>query len=121
MSFSNWIKAFAVTVALCGPFALVPMQPAQAQDSTQAAATQPQLLSDEELETLVARIALYPDDLVAVVLAGSLYPLQIVQADRYLKENRQELKATIVAIEDGFYQPEIKSRLAELDLREALT
>lgn len=92
MSFSNWIKAFGVTVAVCGPLALAPPHPALAQDSSQqaaaqpAAAGQPQLLSADELETLVARIALYPDDLVALVLAGSLYPLQIVQADRYLKD-----------------------------------
>lgn len=64
---------------------------AVAQDSTQqaaaqAAATQPELLSAEELESLVARIALYPDDLVALVLAGSLYPLQIVQAQRYIDD-----------------------------------
>src|SRR5262245_62341235 len=87
MSFSNWIKTFGVAVAVCGLFALAPLQPAHAQDSTQtAAASQPQLLSDEELETLVARIALYPDDLVALVMASSLYPLQLVQANRYLSD-----------------------------------
>ena len=35
---------------------------------------------------LVARIALYPDELVAVISAASLYPLQIVEAARYLDD-----------------------------------
>ncbi len=39
-----------------------------------------------ELEELVGPIALYPDDLVSIVLPASTYPLQIVQAARYLEE-----------------------------------
>ncbi|MCZ6890135.1 MAG: DUF3300 domain-containing protein [Gammaproteobacteria bacterium] len=42
-------------------------------------------LSRVELEALVARIALYPDDLLSIVLPASTYPLQIVQAARFLK------------------------------------
>jgi Protein of unknown function (DUF3300) len=41
-------------------------------------------LTEDELEVLVARIALYPDELVAVISAASLYPLQIVEAARFL-------------------------------------
>lgn len=52
---------------------------------TQAAAADP-MLSAEELEALVGPIALYPDDLLAVVLPASAYPLQIVQAARFLEE-----------------------------------
>ncbi|WP_368911841.1 DUF3300 domain-containing protein [Taklimakanibacter deserti] len=92
MPFSTWMKTLGVPAALSAMIVLQPAQSSLAQDSTQqatapqAAATQPELLSAEELETLVARIALYPDDLVALVLAGSLYPLQIVQAQRYLDD-----------------------------------
>ena len=46
----------------------------------------PEPLSSEELEVLVARIALYPDELVAVIVSASLYPLQMVQAERYLEQ-----------------------------------
>lgn len=46
-------------------------------------------LTDDELEVLVARIALYPDDLVAVVTSASLYPLQIVEAQRYLDDRKK--------------------------------
>jgi hypothetical protein len=47
-----------------------------------------QPLTDNELEVLVARIALYPDELVALVSAASLYPLQIIEADRFLAESK---------------------------------
>jgi Protein of unknown function (DUF3300) len=39
------------------------------------------------LDKLVAPIALYPDSLVAQVLAASAYPTQIVEADRMVREN----------------------------------
>jgi Protein of unknown function (DUF3300) len=92
MSFSRRAGIFGLSFAAVAVLAVQAPSFAQAQDSgtqsgvAQASTSQPQALSDEELETLVARIALYPDDLVALVLAGSLYPLQIVQADRYLAD-----------------------------------
>src|SRR6266550_6165326 len=49
------------------------------------------LLKPEQLEALVAPIALYPDELRANVLAALTYPLEVVQADRWLKE-RKSLK-----------------------------
>ena len=44
------------------------------------------LLSDVDLEVLVGPIALYPDDLLAIVLPASAYPLQLVDAARFLEE-----------------------------------
>lgn len=44
------------------------------------------LLSAGELEELVGPVALYPDDLLAIVLPASTYPLEIVQAARFLDE-----------------------------------
>jgi hypothetical protein len=46
-----------------------------------------QLLKSEQLEALVAPIALYPDALLANVLAASTYPLEVVQADRWITEH----------------------------------
>jgi hypothetical protein len=48
---------------------------------------QPARLTPEQLRQLVAPIALYPDALVAQILAASAYPTQIVEADRFLQEN----------------------------------
>ncbi|MDR6304297.1 hypothetical protein GGQ85_002003 [Nitrobacter vulgaris] len=47
-----------------------------------------ELLKPEQLEALAAPIALYPDELLANVLAASTYPLEVVQADRWLKERK---------------------------------
>lgn len=41
-----------------------------------------------ELKILAAPIALYPDDLVALCIAASLYPLQIVQAERFIEDKK---------------------------------
>ena len=50
----------------------------------------PPPLSAQQLEELVGRIALYPDDLVAIILPASTYPLDIVQADRFLQKVKQD-------------------------------
>lgn len=47
-------------------------------------------LTAEELEKLVGPIALYPDDLLAIVLPASAYPLQIVQAARFLEQLEED-------------------------------
>ena len=44
------------------------------------------LLTPAELEDLVGPVALYPDDLLAIVLPAAAYPLQIVQAARFLDD-----------------------------------
>jgi Protein of unknown function (DUF3300) len=43
--------------------------------------------SPEQLQQLVAPIALYPDSLVAQILAGATFPEQVVEADRWLQGN----------------------------------
>ncbi len=51
------------------------------------------VLGAEELDELVGPIALYPDDLLAVVLPAATYPLEIVQAARFL--DRYEVDSTL--------------------------
>jgi uncharacterized membrane protein YgcG len=48
---------------------------------------QPAQLTPQQLQELVAPIALYPDALVAQILAASAYPTQIVEAERFLEQN----------------------------------
>ncbi|MCK1322217.1 DUF3300 domain-containing protein [Bradyrhizobium sp. 156] len=68
----------ADTSAASGAQAQTPGQPRAAAE----------MLKPEQLEALVAPIALYPDELLANVLAASTYPLEVVQADRWLKEHK---------------------------------
>ncbi|MEI9968943.1 MAG: DUF3300 domain-containing protein [Terracidiphilus sp.] len=59
-------------------------------DETQSAAPV-QALSAEDLEQLLAPIALYPDSLLAQVLAASTYPAQVAVADQWLQQMRGRL------------------------------
>jgi hypothetical protein len=72
-----------------------PADPAATDDNT------PAPLTEEELEILVARIALYPDELVALVTSASLYPLQVVEAARYLDQFKKNSKLKPKSTWDG--------------------
>ena len=52
--------------------------------------TVPELMTPAELQSLVGPVALYPDDLLAIVLPASTYPLEIVQAARFLEAFEQD-------------------------------
>src|SRR5690242_2624411 len=65
--------------------------PAPAQDITETAnapaqETTPKIPNDQ-LDSLVAPIALYPDPLLAQILAASTYPLEIIELEQWLKRN----------------------------------
>ena len=61
---------------------------APAQDaSTQAAPEEYAPLTADELDALVAPIALYPDALVAQVLGAATFPYEIVDAGFWMKDN----------------------------------
>jgi hypothetical protein len=68
--------------------AVTALQPATAQEATTQDTTG--LATAEELQEVVGPIALYPDDLVAIVLPASTYPLQIVQAARFLEDRERD-------------------------------
>lgn len=46
-----------------------------------------QVLPPEQLESLVAPIALYPDSLLSQVLVASTYPLELVEAAQWMQQN----------------------------------
>ncbi|RLJ68252.1 DUF3300 domain-containing protein [Sulfurisoma sediminicola] len=92
--------------------------PAQAPAAPTGAAAVPAVT---QLETLVSRIALYPDDLVSIILPASTNPLQLVQADRFLEKRKSDPKAPIDekwddAVKTLLNYPEIvKSMSTDLD------
>jgi hypothetical protein len=55
-------------------------------------------ISVTEIDELVGPVALYPDDLLAIVLPASTYPLQVVEAARFLEELEND--STLVPDED---------------------
>src|SRR5262249_54250049 len=64
----------------------------------------------EEIEQLVAPIALYPDSLVSQILMASTYPLEVVEADRWAKANKGlQGDALTAALESQNWDPSVKS------------
>ena len=59
----------------------------QTDESTASASIQPAQQTPEQLQQLVAPVALYPDALVAQILAASTYPTEIVEADRWMQQH----------------------------------
>jgi hypothetical protein len=80
--------------------------------ATPAAATAPaaELFSKEQLEQLVAPIALYPDALLAQIFMASTYPLEVVEAERFMTANAS-LKGTALdeKLKEYDWQAEIKA------------
>jgi uncharacterized membrane protein YgcG len=83
----------------------------QAPAPDQAPARTPQ--TPEQLQQLVAPIALYPDSLVAQILAASTYPEQVVEADRWVQAH-PDLKgdALAKAVDQQDWDPSVKALTA---------
>jgi hypothetical protein len=128
MSVLLWPGAW-VTFAEEGPTAAPPAAKPEAAPAAQpsartegAAATQPtaqpdaaadkstEKLSPEQLEALVAPIALYPDDLLTQSLVASTYPLEIIQLQQWLAKHKDlKDKALIDAVAKEPWDPAIQS------------
>jgi hypothetical protein len=74
---------------------------------------QAQPLGAQQLEQLVAPIALYPDALVAQVLAAATYPAQVVEADRWRRAQGYASSDQIAAGADAQpWDPSVKALTA---------
>src|SRR5579863_8440549 len=84
----------------------------QGQDQSQGQPAYTQQ-TPEQLQQLVAPIALYPDSLVAQVLAASTFPAEIVEADRWVQAN-PDLKGDDLAkaVDQQSWDPSVKALCA---------
>ena len=103
------IRALALTIVVLAPIGV------GAQTSAPPAAPSP--LKPEQLDQLVAPIALFPDPLLSEVLIASTDPLEVVQADRWLTAHKDlqgdKLKA---AAEKEDWDKSVKSLIATPDV-----
>jgi hypothetical protein len=90
--FARPALAGLAALAACVALIVAPLTAAQAPAASGNAAQAP---SPADLEKLVGPIALYPDDLVAIILPASTNPLQLVQADRFLEKRKKDAKLPI--------------------------
>src|SRR6201982_3025751 len=80
------------------------LPPQQAASSTSTSQTQSAKIPPDQLDSLVAPIALYPDPLLAQIMAASTYPLEIIQLQQWLtnhKNLRDKALADAVAKASG--------------------
>src|SRR5215468_9602509 len=117
---STWSKCVGrhcFTTALIVPMALLASQRVFAQDQQDQQQPQPQsqqqpqqqVLTQQQLQQLVAPIALYPDTLLAQVLTASTYPLEVAMAARWAEKNAN-LKGTALeeAMQKEPWDPSVK-------------
>src|SRR5208282_4205972 len=74
---------------------------------------QPLQLLGSLLQRLVAPIALYPDSLVAQILAASTFPEEVVEADRWVQDH-PDLKGDALgkAVDEQPWDPSVKALTA---------
>jgi uncharacterized membrane protein YgcG len=107
---NGWLLA---TLVLASPAVLAEnMAPAPTEAQTQQQ-NAPAPFKQEEIDALLAPIALYPDALLAQVLMASTYPLEVVQAARWSQSNSKiQGEAAIKAVEKEPWDVSVKSLVA---------
>jgi hypothetical protein len=110
--FDRMRKAIAVlplAAMALGQTPVLSQQPSAA-PATQTSGAKPAAQSQQELDKLLAPIALYPDALIAQILMASTYPLEVVEAARWAKANpKLKDKALEDAMAKQSWDPSVKS------------
>jgi hypothetical protein len=106
---TSFHKLFLGLMMVIPLLAASPSSKAQEQDSIE--------FSQAELDQMLAPIALYPDALLSQVLIASTYPLEIIQADRWARSNK-DLKAedALKFAENKDWDPSVKALVAFPDI-----
>jgi hypothetical protein len=104
------------TLCLCGLVLQAPaVAPAYAQGGELVTGQPASTFNVEQLDALLAPIALYPDSLLTQMLMASVYPVEIVQAARWLEDPaNKDLTgdALVKALESQNWDPSVKSLVA---------
>ena len=99
-------------IVLCGVLLNGIAPPALYPGHARAQATGPQDFNTEQLDALLAPIALYPDALLAQVLMASTFPLEVVSAGRWIEDPAHKSltgDALANAVEPLTWDPSVKS------------
>ena len=108
LKFFQFIMAFLLAIFLAMPPVVLAQEIKAAPAKT---------FSQEELDQILAPVALYPDSLLAQVLMATTYPLEVVMADRWVKQNKNlEGDKLIEAANKQPWDPSVKALLSFPDL-----
>jgi hypothetical protein len=101
-----------LAIALLGQEA--PAPPPQAQAPPQPEAPP---LTPDQLQNLVAPVALYPDTLLSQILVAATYPIEVVEAQQWLQQNRNlRGQALMDAAKEQNWDPSIQALVAFPDV-----
>jgi len=90
-----------------------PTQTPSNQQSANATDQQPAKIPADQLDSLVAPIAMYPDPLLGQVLVASTYPLELIQLQQWLEKNKNlKDKALVDAVSKQPWDPSIQAMAA---------
>ena len=68
------------------------------------------VFNQEQLDQMLAPIALYPDNLLAQILMAATYPIEVVQADRWVRANKNlKGQKLLDAAEKMDWDPSVKA------------
>ena len=121
----NRIRILRELTALMGSLLLIPAtttRTALAQEQAGTSTEQAARIPNDQLDSLVAPIALYPDPLLAQVLAASTYPLELVQLQQWIGQHK-DLKdqALIDAVAKQDWDPSVQAMAGLPDVVKLLT
>src|SRR5262245_11118712 len=120
-SFSSWawIAALLLALATAASAQQAAPPPTNPQPAAPAApaANADKPFTEGELAALLAPIALYPDNVIAQILMASTYPVEVIEAHRWLQKNK-ELKGDALAaeVQKQGWDDSVKSLVAAPDV-----
>lgn len=99
--------SLAITTAAAPVYGQSPQQPPTGGEQQEPG------MNSQQLDSLISPIALYPDSLLAQVLAASTYPVQIVEAARWMQQNNNlKDKQLVEASGKQDWDPSVQAMLA---------
>lgn len=113
----GWILLPSRLTAVVCVFLLVftPVLPVEPGSQSEAGAPESETpkIPDDQLDSLVAPIALYPDPMLAQVLAASTYPLELIQLQQWLEKNKGlKEKELTEAVQKQPWDPSVQAMAA---------
>ena len=114
-TFRSLVAIVCAILLVPGDSRAFPQQPSSPPASSSAPSAVK--VSPDQLDSLVAPIALYPDPLLAQTLAASTYPLEIIQLQQWLEKNKTlKDKALADAVAKQPWDPSIQALAALPDV-----
>ena len=87
-SVRSFVAVLCIAILLPGDALAYISSHSQASTTSTSSQDQAAKISPDQLDSLVAPIALYPDPMLAQTLAASTYPLELIQLQQWLEKNK---------------------------------